>query len=196
MTLALPAPGDTPRRPLPRPVRVAVPGRALVLVAGVPGAGKSTLLRSLPETDGQRVLDSEEFRRVLGRVFPGVAYARLRPLVHLAHRVAVAVAASGPTRVVVVHLPATSGRLRRMVLALSRATSRSAHLVWVDAAAGEALRGQVARGRVIERESFARHAARAEGTAARIAGGRLGETWDSAVVVDRRAAARGLVLEH
>ncbi|GAA1874319.1 hypothetical protein GCM10009836_64260 [Pseudonocardia ailaonensis] len=196
MTFALPAPGDTPRRPLPGSVRLAVPGRALVLVAGVPGAGKSTLLRSLPGTRGVRVLDSETFRGGLGRLFPGVPYARLRPLVHLTHRAAAVGAALGATPVVVLHLPATSARLRRAVLALARLTGRSSHLVWVDVEPGEALRGQVERGRVVERESFARHTARAEGTAGRIVAADLGEAWDGAVVVDRRTAARGLVLER
>ncbi|GAA4710566.1 AAA family ATPase [Pseudonocardia yuanmonensis] len=206
MTLAT-VPGDTPPRPLPvppgpglaaggaaAPTRLSMPGRALVLVAGVPGAGKSTLLRRMPELPGLRVLDSETQRDVVARVLPGVPYARIRPLVHLLHRLAAVLAAIGPARVVVVHLPATSPRLRRLVRGLARVTGRSAYLVWIDAAPEEALRGQADRGRLIESGSFARHVRRADGVAARISAGTLGERWTRAIALDRPAAARGLAV--
>ncbi|MFR9805722.1 AAA family ATPase [Pseudonocardia sp. RS010] len=206
MTLAT-APGDTPPRPLPLPlgpeltaggaaasVRLSVPGRALVLVAGVPGAGKSTLLRRMPELPGLRVLDSETQRDLVARVLPGIPYARIRPLVHLLHRLAAVVTAIGSARVVVVHLPATSPGLRRTVRGLARLTRRSAYLVWIDAAPAEALRGQADRGRLIESGSFARHVSRANGVAARISAGTLGERWTRAIALDRPTAARGLAV--
>ncbi|GAA4551777.1 AAA family ATPase [Pseudonocardia xishanensis] len=197
MTRALPAPGDTPRRALPvpgGPVCLDVPGRALLLVAGVPGAGKSTLLRRLPPGDGVRVLDSEVQRAVLGRVFPGMPYPRLRPWVHLLHRLAVVAAACGAAPTVVVHLPATGRGLRSAVVVLARLTGRTPHLLWIEAPAGEALRGQAERGRVVERGSFARHVARAEGVASRIRGDGLGEGWVGETALERREAAAGLAL--
>jgi len=176
------------------PLRLRVPGRSLVLVAGVPGAGKSTLLRGLPPRPGVRVLDSESYRNRFARVLPGTPYARVRPLVHLLHRSAAILAAAGRAPTVVVHLPATGRGLRRGALRLARATGRSAHLVWVDAAPEEAVRGQARRGRMVAGRSFARHVVRAEGVAARIADGRLDEPWAGAVVLDRGAAAHGLDL--
>ncbi|MCW0213627.1 MAG: ATP-binding protein [Pseudonocardia sp.] len=204
MTVTWSAPGDTPGRALPvpgasasrppAPVRLQVPGRALVLVAGVPGAGKSTLLRLLPARPGQRVLDSETQRELVTGLLPDVSYPRLRPLVHLLHRLAVVAAAAGPARTVLLHLPATSRGLRSAVRLLARLTGRTAHLVWIEVEPQDALRGQAERGRMIESRSFARHAARAEGVADRIRTGGLGEGWSREVALDRRAAARGLEL--
>jgi predicted kinase len=206
MSLAT-VPGDTPPRPLPlpsgpglaagraaAPVRLSLPGRALVLVAGVPGAGKSTLLRRMPALPGLRVLDSETQRDLVAGLLPGVPYSRIRPLVHLLHRLAAVLAAIGSVRVVVVHLPATSPRLRRLVRGVARLTGREAYLVWVDAAPEEALRGQADRGRMIESGSFARHVTRAQGLAARISAGTLGEPWTRAIALDRPTAARGLAV--
>ncbi|MCE0768171.1 ATP-binding protein [Pseudonocardia kujensis] len=206
MSLAT-VPGDTPPRPLPlplgpglaaggaaAPVRLSVPGRALVLVAGVPGAGKSTLLRRMPQRPGLRVFDSETQRDLLTRVLPGVPYPRIRALVHFLHRVAAVLAATGSARVVVVHLPATSTRLRRLVRGLARLTGRAAYLVWIDAAPEEALRGQADRGRVIQSRSFARHVRRADGVAAAIRAGTLGEPWARTISLDRPTAARGLAV--
>jgi len=197
MTSTLPAPGDTPRRALPvpgHPVRLAVPGRVLLLVAGVPGAGKSTLLRHLPSREGLLVLDSEVQRVRLGRVFPRVPYPRLRPWVHLLHRLAVVAAACGAAPTVVVHLPATGSGLRRAVLVLARFAGRTPQLLWIEAPAADALRGQADRGRVVEQGSFARHVARAEGVAARIRGDGLGEGWAAETALDRHDAAGGLLL--
>src|SRR5918996_2483226 len=75
--------------PATPPVRLALPGRTLLLVAGMPGAGKSTLLASLPAADGLAVLDSEAQRAALRPLARGVPYALLRPVVHLLHRSAV-----------------------------------------------------------------------------------------------------------
>jgi hypothetical protein len=168
---------------------MVLPGRALLLVAGVPGAGKSTLLRRVPDRPGLRVLDSETQRDRLRRLLPAVAYPRLRPWVHLWHRLAVVGAACGPAQTVVVHLPATGRGLRRAVRTVARLTGRDPHLLWIEVPVEEALRGQAERGRVVAGGSFARHAARADGVAARIRAGALGETWTQAVAVDRCAAA-------
>jgi len=186
MSRALPAPGD--------PVCLALSGRTLVLVAGVPGVGKSTLLRRLPARPEVRVLDSEAQRERLRRLLPSVRYPRLRPWVHLLHRAAVVGAACGGARTVVVHLPATGPGLRRAVRGLARLTGRAPHLLWIEAPPAEALRGQAERGRLVEGGSFARHVARSAGVAERIRSGRLGEGWATAVAVDRRAASRGLHL--
>jgi predicted ATPase len=132
------------------PVRLALSGRTLLLVAGMPGAGKSTLLASLPAADGLTVLDSEAQRAALGRIIGGVPYAWQRPAVHLMHRTAVVAAAASATRTVVVHLPATQPRIRAAVARLAALTGRDAHLLWLKADAAEARRGQYARGRVVQ----------------------------------------------
>lgn len=97
-----------------RPAVLAVPGRSLVLVAGLPGAGKTTLLRALGQDRAVRVSDSDPLRAAVLRLIPrGTRYGMVRPAVHLLHRSAVAALALGPAPVVVMHLPATSARLRR-----------------------------------------------------------------------------------
>ncbi|MEK6438724.1 AAA family ATPase [Pseudonocardia sp. T1-2H] len=203
MTLTLP--GDTPSRPLPvpstppsrsaAPVRLRLPGRSLVLVAGMPGAGKSTMLRSVRPRPGLVVLDSDAQRDALVRLAPRTPYARLRPLVHLLHRLAVIAAALGGAPTVVVHLPATAPRLRRAAILLARLSRRDPHLVWFDVDPADALRGQRERGRVVDPGSFARHAERAEGVAERLRTGALAEPWRTVTVLDRPTAARGLTLD-
>jgi hypothetical protein len=203
MTLTLS--GDTPSRPLPvppappsrpaAPVRLRLPGRSLVLVAGMPGAGKSTMLRSVRPRPGLVVLDSDAQRDALVRLAPRAPYARLRPLVHLLHRLTVVAAALGGAPTVVVHLPATAPRLRRAAILLARLSRRAPHLVWFDVDPADALRGQRERGRVVEPGSFARHAERAEGVTERLRTGALAEPWRTVTVLDRPAAARGLTLD-
>ena len=95
------------------PVRLAVPGRTLLLVAGMPGAGKSTLLARLPRSPGVVVLDSDDHRRALADRLANVPYDRYRPLVHLRHRLDVVRRAASSTPTVVVHLPATDAVTRR-----------------------------------------------------------------------------------
>jgi predicted kinase len=174
-------------------VRIAVPGRTLLLVAGMPGAGKSTLLASLPAAEGLTVLDSEVQRAALRPLAGPVPYSLQRPVVHLLHRTAVVAAAVSATPTVVVHLPATQPGTRAAVARLAAATRRDAHLLWLQADPAEARRGQYARGRVVQAASFAAHARRAERTAAELLGDPpLG--WRSITVVDRAAAGGGLRL--
>lgn len=179
----------------PAPVRVHVPARSLVLVAGLPGAGKSTLLGTLPADPTIVVLDSEQVRdRLSARLPAATPYPGYRWVVHLLHRSAVVRAALAGPETVVVHLPATGERLRAAVLALARASGRSAHLLWVHAEPSEALAGQHVRGRVVRGSAFSGHAARAGETAASL---RCGPPpgWASARVVDRACARRGLALD-
>jgi predicted kinase len=176
------------------PVRLALPGRTLLLVAGMPGAGKSTLLASLPAADGLVVLDSEAQRAALRPLARGVPYALQRPVVHLLHRSAVVAAAVSATPTVVVHLPATQPGIRAVVARLAAATRREAHLLWLQADAGEARRAQYERGRVVPEASFSAHAQRAERTAAEL----LGDPppgWRSVTVLDRASARGGLRLD-
>jgi predicted kinase len=174
---------------------LAVPGRVLLLVAGLPGAGKSTLLRALPPRPGLRVLDSDAYRDRLRGPLGSLPYARYRWLVHLWHRLAVLVAAVSSAQAVVVHLPATGARTRAAVAALAALTGRTAHLVWLDVAPGQALRGQRERGRVVPGGSFAGHAERAAATTARLRSDAAEPGWATVTVLDRARAAGGLRLE-
>jgi predicted kinase len=176
------------------PVRLALPGRTLLLVAGMPGAGKSTLLASLPAAVGITVLDSETQRAALRPIAGGVPYSWQRPVVHLMHRTAVVGAAVSATPTVVVHLPATQPSTRAAMARLAAVTGRDAHLLWLQADAEEARRGQYARGRVVQEASFCAHARRAERTAAEL----LDDPppgWRSVTVLDRAAARGGLRLD-
>jgi predicted kinase len=174
--------------------RLAVEGRVLVLVAGMPGAGKSTLLRGLAARPGLRVLDSETYRARLGSVLRPLPYRYYRPLVHLWHRLAALVALVSRTPTVLVHLPATDRRTRAVVAALARWTGRRAHLLWLHVDPQEALRGQQQRGRLIPSGSFAAHVELAAATSALLGSGRPEPGWTSATVLDRATAARGLSL--
>ncbi len=183
-----------PARPCPDPVRVRLPGRTLLLVAGMPGAGKSTLLAGVPPRPGLTVLDSDAHRVALGRRLPGLAYRRYRPLVHLLHRAALVRAACSGARTVVVHLPATAASTRAAIVLLAALTGRAAHLLWVHVDPDEALGGQRDRGRVVPSGSFAGHARRAAATLDRLRRGRL-RGFRSVAVVDRAAGRGGLVLD-
>jgi predicted kinase len=176
------------------PVRLVLPGRVLLLVAGMPGAGKSTLLAGLPPADGVVVLDSDAQRaslRWLGLVLP---YRWYRPLVHLLHRLAVLAAAVSAAPTVVVHLPATEPATRAAVARLAAATGRAAHLLWLHVDAEEARRGQCERGRLVPESSFSGHAHRAAATTADLLAGPPAG-WASATVLDRTTARRGLRLD-
>jgi hypothetical protein len=176
------------------PVRLAVPGRTLVLVAGMPGAGKSTLLAGLAHRAGTVVLDSDEHRAALARRFPRLPYRRYRGLVHLRHRLAAVRAACSAAPTVVVHLPATSTVLRTAAVVLAALTGRAPHLLWLHVDPDEALRGQRERGRLVPSASFAGHARRAEAATAALRSGHA-PGWRSVTVIDRAAARSGLVLD-
>ncbi|MBC3190758.1 AAA family ATPase [Pseudonocardia sp. C8] len=176
------------------PLVVRLPGRTVLLVAGLPGAGKSTLLAALTAPPGATVLDSGTARAVVARRLPaGTPYPAYRWLTHLVHRAGVVRACLGPSETVVVHLPATAPRVRAVVRALARLTGRAPHLLWLDVPPEQALAGQHARGRVIRSRTFAVHAGRAARTTALLrAGDEPG--WTSVRTTDRSGARRGLVL--
>ncbi|ANY08259.1 AAA family ATPase [Pseudonocardia sp. HH130630-07] len=187
-----PAAGAEPNRE--GPLVLYLPGRSLLLVAGLPGAGKSTLLAGLAGIEGVRVLDSGSARSALaGRLPAGTPYPVYRWLTHLVHRASVAGVCAGPVPTVVVHLPATAPRVRAVVRGLARLTRRDPHLLWLDVPADEALDGQRARGRVVRPRPFAAHARRAERTAVRLRTG-LEPGWTSIRSTDRSGARRGLAL--
>jgi len=175
-------------------VRVHLPGRTLLLVAGMPGAGKSTLLAGVVPRPGLRVLDSDAHRAALARRFPGLPYRLYRPLVHLLHRLALVRAACSDARTVAVHLPATATSTRAALALLAALTGRAAHLLWLHADPDEALGGQRARGRVVPSGSFAGHARRAVAVHARLRRGRP-SGFRSVTLLDREAARAGLVLD-
>jgi predicted kinase len=191
-----PAPAVDAAARLPRsaPVCLALPGRTLLLVAGMPGAGKSTLLAGLPRGRGLVVLDSDEQRRALVRRLPGVTYRRYRWLVHLRHRLAVVRAALSSAPTVVVHLPATAGSARAAVALLAALSGRTAHLLWLHVEPEEAVRGQRDRGRLVPPRSFAGHARRALAATASLSRGRP-SGWRTVTVVDRGRLGAGLVLD-
>ena len=178
----------------PAPVRLALPGRTLLVVAGMPGAGKSTLLAGLPRVPEVAVLDSEQQRATLARRWPGVPYRRYRPLVHLRHRLALVRAARSRTRTVVVHLPATAAATRAALALLAASTGRTAHLLWLDVEPADALRGQRDRGRTVPSRSFAGHARRGEAASRRLRV-RAPRGFAHATVLDRAEARAGLVLD-
>jgi cation:H+ antiporter len=178
------------------PARLPVSGRSLVLVAGLPGAGKTTLMRTLRPDRTLRISDSDQLRTAVMRLLPRrTRYGLVRPAVHLLHRASVVCLSLGPSPAVVVHLPATSARLRRAVTRLARLSRRTAHLVWLDAPAADAREGQRTRGRMITDRSFERHARRAERTNEQILACGLDEGWATALRLDRRAARDGLLIE-
>jgi predicted kinase len=168
---------------------VHVPGRTLVLVAGIPGSGKSTLLAGLAPDEHTVVLDSDAHRAALREVLHPLPYGWYRPLVHLWHRLSVLVAAFSSIPTVVVHLPATAAGTRAAVLRLAALTSRAPHLLWLDVDPATARAGQADRGRLVPGSSFARHVRDAAVPPA-------ADGWGSVTVADRAGAASGLVLEH
>ncbi len=190
-----PAPGRAcPAPTIVGPTRVRLPGRTLLLVAGMPGSGKSTLLAGLPARPGLVVLDSDAHRAALGRRFPGLPYRRYRPLVHLLHRLALVRAARSDVATVAVHLPATGAPTRAAVVLLALLTGRAAHLLWVHANPDEALSGQHDRGRLVPSGSFAAHARRAVATHRRLLRVRV-RGFSTITLLDRPAARAGLVLD-
>ncbi|HYZ56748.1 MAG TPA: AAA family ATPase [Streptosporangiaceae bacterium] len=190
------APARTQATAPAHPARLPVSKRSLVLVAGLPGAGKTTLMRTLHPDRTLRVSDSEQLRTAVLPLLPcSTRYGLVRPAVHLLHRASVVCLSLGPSPAVVVHLPATSARLRRAITRLARLSRRTAHLVWLDAAATEARESQRTRGRMITARSFERHVRRAERTSERILARQLDEGWATTLRLDRHAARAGLQIQ-
>ncbi|MFP5022948.1 AAA family ATPase [Pseudonocardia phyllosphaerae] len=188
------APFPAPRAPGDDRLRLALPGRSLLLVGGLPGAGKSTLLAALDAPAGTVVLDSGTARAAVARLLPArTPYPAYRWLVHLAHRATVLTECLGRTETVVVHLPATRPSVRAALRLLARLGRRRAVLLWLDVPPDQARDGQRRRGRVVRERPFARHVRRAERLAAGLrAQGERG--WDAVRVTDRVGARGGLVL--
>ncbi|MGW4831729.1 MULTISPECIES: AAA family ATPase [unclassified Amycolatopsis] len=159
--------------------------RDLLVVAGIPGAGKTTLL-SRAATGALPVLDSDQVRaRLRERLPPALPYRIYRPLVHVWHRARVvrsALADGGP---LVVHEPSTRATTRGLLALLGLLSRRPVRLLWLDVAPEDARAGQVARGRVIRRHSFARHVKRAEKVRRALREGWVPAGWHSARMVTR-----------
>ncbi|UUV34947.1 ATP-binding protein [Amycolatopsis roodepoortensis] len=161
--------------------------RDLLVVAGIPGAGKTTLL-SRAATGAIPVLDSDQVRaRLRERLPPALPYRFYRPVVHLWHRARVvrfALADGGP---VIVHEPSTRATTRGLLALLGRMSRRPVRLLWLDVSPEDARAGQVARGRVIRRHSFARHVKRAGKVRRALRDGWVPSGWHGARMVTREA---------
>jgi predicted kinase len=166
---------------------------AVLVVAGVPGAGKTTLLRRLfpPAAAGVRVLDSDHarawWRRYLGRL----PYRYWRPVVHVTHYVRLVRALRRQEGPVVVHECATRPWTRRLLFAAGRRAGRPVHLLLLDVSPGDALAGQVARGRRVRPSAFAAHCRNWHHLVHGVAGGPRPAHRDAATVtlIDRPGAA-------
>ena len=137
-----------------------VPGRSLVVLAGLPGAGKTTTLRRVtPSLPGDVVaLDAEDVAAAL-RHAP-VPYAALRPVVHAGHLARVVRATTGPAASVLATDPLSSPLRRLLLHCAARCTGRSLDVVLVDATVEQALAGQVERGRTLGPRRMRRHVRR------------------------------------
>jgi energy-coupling factor transporter ATP-binding protein EcfA2 len=140
-----------------------------VLVAGLPGAGKSTLLERLyglagDETgpvpiEGGWVIDSRQARnRWAALLRPVPARARV-PLVNATHVWWIARAVLRGDGVVA-HTRGTWPHILHLFAWMARSHGARVHLVLIDVDPGTALKGQVARGRVVTAVTFARHVRR------------------------------------
>ncbi|QXV59488.1 AAA family ATPase [Amycolatopsis sp. TNS106] len=159
--------------------------RDLLVVAGIPGAGKTTLL-SRAATGDLPVLDSDQVRaRLRARLPSALPYRFYRPVVHLWHRARVvrfALADGGP---LIVHEPSTRATTRGLLALLGLVSRRPVRLLWLDVTPEDARAGQVARGRVIRRHSFARHVKRAEKLRGALRDGWVPAGWHGARMVTR-----------
>ncbi|SDE41895.1 AAA family ATPase [Auraticoccus monumenti] len=186
------------RQPPPRA------GREVVFLGGVPGAGKTTALRQVPATAGTRVLDPEQVGLALRRrVGEGVPYAWLRPVVHTLQYLRVLrhllLPPAGVERLLV-HDTATRPWLRHLEARLARLFGWRPSLVLVGVTREEALRGQQARGRVLDPGRFDGHWRRWQRLRRELADGALAdgalvrppEPWSRVVLVGRDRAVAEL----
>lgn len=171
----------------------------VVFVGGVPGAGKSTALREVPVSTGTSVLDPEQvaaaLRHRLGERLP---YAWLRPLVHALQYLRVlrhlALPPAGVQRLLV-HDTATRPWLRHLEARLARRWGWRPTLVLVETTREEALRGQRARGRVLDARRFEGHWSRWSRLRAELTDVALTappDPWSEVVLVGRDAAVAEL----
>lgn len=159
--------------------------RDLLVVAGIPGAGKTTLL-SRAATGALPVLDSDQVRaRLRERLPPAVPYRFYRPVVHLWHRARVVRSALTDGGPLIVHEPSTRATTRGLLALLGMVSRRPVRLLWLDVTPEDARAGQVARGRVIRRHSFARHVKRAEKVRRALRDGWVPSGWSGARMVTR-----------
>jgi hypothetical protein len=119
-------------------------------------------------------------------------YRCYRPLVHVAHRLAILRAALRPGPVLA-HEPATRASTRALLVIIGWLARRKRHFVWLSCPASEAAAGQSARGRTLHRRSFARHVRRAARVESLLAAGGL-RGWHTAEALRRPAPGETMTL--
>lgn len=165
-------------------------------MAGLPGSGKSTLLRHTQANVPISVLDTDHVRALLARLLPrSVPYGWYRPLVHLLHTARVLMIVLCSSRPVLLHDPATGAGTRAAFALIGVLSRRHRHFIWIDCTPAEALAGQLARGRVLLKWSFARHMRRSPAMRSRLLAGQRPQGWHTAQLVDRHTASTGLQLK-
>lgn len=170
-----------------------LPADGLVILAGLPGSGKSTLLRRAVRLNEMTVLDSADVQvRWATRLPALLPYPWYRPLVHAAHRVAIARAALRPGPLLA-HEPATRATTRALLVLIGWVARRRRHFVWLSCPPSEAAAGQRTRGRALHARSFSRHVRRAARVERLLAGGGL-RGWHTTEAVRRPTAGEVLVL--
>ncbi|CAL9527943.1 hypothetical protein SUDANB106_03995 [Streptomyces sp. enrichment culture] len=160
-----------------------------VVVSGLPGSGKSTLIRRVvAEGDAVVRIDSQDMRERWERRMPArLPYAVYRPLVRIAHYLALRRAlASGAG--VVVHDCGAQGWVRRWLALDARRRGRAVHLLLLDVPPRVALAGQAERGRGVSAYAFARHRRAVRRLVADAEAGRLPRGCVASVLLDRTAA--------
>lgn len=163
-------------------MHLVFPLAALVVVAGVPGAGKTTLIDRAVDRTRVRVVDTEDQRRAGHRRRP----KPVRALIHYL-RIVRAIIGGSPA---VIHSRGTRTATRRLLTTLARLRGRPAHLVLVVADPAEAVAGQHARGRTIDRDEMRGHVRRFARLAARSADDIAhAEGWATVSIIDRADAA-------
>lgn len=185
------------RRPIVEPASLAarVPVDGLVILAGLPGSGKSTLLRQAVRLDEMTVLDSADVQvRWAARLPARLPYPWYRPLVHTAHRLAIARAALRPGPLLA-HEPATRPTTRALLVLIGWVARRRRHFVWLSCPPEVAAAGQAARGRALHARSFSRHVRRAARVERLLGRGGL-RGWHTTETLRRPAADEVLTLKQ